>query len=126
MAAVKSDADKELATAKKRITDINEELAKVKKNKSDVDEELATAKERINDINEELTTAAEKIRDGECLRRKLHDTVMELKGNIRVFCRVRPPLPDEASTDGDSPIISFPVEGKDLRDNWFLLLYQFF
>jgi hypothetical protein len=31
-----------------------------------------------------------KLRDAEETRRKLHNTVQELKGNIRVFCRVRP------------------------------------
>ncbi|NXL40831.1 CTK2 protein, partial [Glaucidium brasilianum] len=28
-------------------------------------------------------------------RRRLHNLVQELKGNIRVFCRVRPVLPEE-------------------------------
>ena len=37
-----------------------------------------------------------KLRTEETLRRKLHNQVQELKGNIRVFCRVRPPLDDES------------------------------
>ena len=28
-------------------------------------------------------------------RRKLHNTIQELKGNIRVFCRIRPLLPSD-------------------------------
>lgn len=36
-----------------------------------------------------------KLRDEETIRRKLHNTVQELKGNIRVYCRVRPSLPSE-------------------------------
>ncbi|KAJ8299194.1 hypothetical protein KUTeg_023254 [Tegillarca granosa] len=35
------------------------------------------------------------IREHETTRRKLHNTIQELKGNIRVFCRVRPLLGDE-------------------------------
>ena len=36
-------------------------------------------------------------------RRKLHNTILELKGNIRVFCRVRPLLPDkDANKSGSS------------------------
>ena len=33
----------------------------------------------------------------ETLRRKLHNTIQELKGNIRVFCRVRPVLTSDIS-----------------------------
>lgn len=40
---------------------------------------------RIAEIEEELRTA-------ETIRRKLHNQVQELKGNIRVFARVRPVL----------------------------------
>lgn len=45
---------------------------------------------RIAEIEEELRTA-------ETIRRKLHNQVQELKGNIRVFARVRPVLPHELS-----------------------------
>ncbi|KAH9947027.1 kinesin-domain-containing protein [Amylocystis lapponica] len=34
-------------------------------------------------------------REAESVRRKLHNMVQELKGNIRVFCRVRPLLPSD-------------------------------
>ena len=41
----------------------------------------------------------------ESLRRKLHNSVMELKGNIRVFCRVRPLLAEErVLKDGETTI----------------------
>lgn len=46
----------------------------------------------------------------------------ELKGNIRVFCRVRPILPDESST-ADTKVIAFPTStetmgrGVDLLQN---------
>jgi len=41
-------------------------------------------------------------------RRRLHDLVQELRGNIRVFCRVRPPLPKESDT---RVVCRFPMEG---------------
>lgn len=37
-------------------------------------------------------------RDAEGIRRKLHNMVQELKGNIRVFCRVRPVLRSDMTT----------------------------
>lgn len=36
--------------------------------------------------------------ESELVRRKLHNMVQELKGNIRVFCRVRPVLPSDLTT----------------------------
>ncbi len=41
-------------------------------------------------IAETLTRAGEKLQSSESERRKLHNLVLELKGNIRVFCRIRP------------------------------------
>ncbi|KAF5316122.1 hypothetical protein D9619_006622 [Psilocybe cf. subviscida] len=40
--------------------------------------------------------------DHEFVRRKLHNMVQELKGNIRVFCRVRPVLPSDLATYGNA------------------------
>ncbi|KAH7910196.1 P-loop containing nucleoside triphosphate hydrolase protein [Hygrophoropsis aurantiaca] len=52
--------------------------------------DLESALRQINELEEE-------VREGESIRRKLHNLVQELKGNIRVFCRVRPILPSDAS-----------------------------
>ncbi|KAH6594087.1 hypothetical protein BASA61_004076 [Batrachochytrium salamandrivorans] len=52
------------------------------------------------DIKTLVTTVSEletKLRGEESARRKLHNTIQELKGNIRVFCRVRPPLGAEVT-----------------------------
>ncbi|KAI0045820.1 kinesin-domain-containing protein [Auriscalpium vulgare] len=40
-------------------------------------------------------------REAEMVRRRLHNMVQELKGNIRVFCRVRPLLPSDLPTNID-------------------------
>ena len=50
------------------------------------------------------TEAIEKLRKEETLRRQLHNTIQELKGNIRVFCRVRP----GTSPDDEEAQITFP------------------
>ena len=49
---------------------------------------LAEARQRIAHLEEEL-------RAGEAARRKMHNTIQELRGNMRVFARVRPFLPGD-------------------------------
>lgn len=44
-------------------------------------------------------------------RRRLFNVVQELKGNIRVYCRVRPALPFELH-DGNNVCVRFPEEGE--------------
>lgn len=65
-------------------------------------EEQSQAFERCNqtmvDALAETDAVKEKLRKEETLRRKLHNQVQELKGNIRVFCRVRPSLNSEPAT----------------------------
>ncbi len=60
---------------------------------------------RLNKLSSEQAAAIEvyeeKERAFETERRRLHNTIQELKGNIRVFCRVRPLLGEEAA-DGNA------------------------
>ncbi|KAH7061137.1 kinesin motor domain-containing protein [Macrophomina phaseolina] len=57
--------------------------------------------------------AKAKLRAEETLRRKLHNQVQELKGNIRVFCRVRPPSEVELKQAAE---IAYPDAGKDSKE----------
>jgi kinesin family member C1 len=50
--------------------------------------ETSTAASRILELEEE-------VQRGEVSRRKLHNMVQELRGNVRVFARVRPFLPSD-------------------------------
>ena len=58
--------------------------------------------------------AMDKLRTEETLRRKLHNQVQELKGNIRVFCRVRPSL--ESDPVDSSAKIAYPDDDTDSRE----------
>lgn len=49
-----------------------------------------------------------RVYDSEANRRSLHNKVMELKGNIRVFCRVRPFLQHEFASSRGEEIFAFP------------------
>ena len=56
--------------------------------------DLETARRRIDELEAEA-------REAEMVRRRLHNLVQELKGNIRVFARVRPLLPSDVSDTND-------------------------
>jgi kinesin family protein C1 len=61
----------------------------------------------------------EKIRAGEIQRRKLHNLIQELRGNVRVFARVRPFLPsdglDLTLNNGPDPTIFVHTDTNSLR-----------
>jgi kinesin family protein C1 len=70
--------------------------------------------QQLEDALVQTNEAKEKLRKEETLRRKLHNQVQELKGNIRVFCRVRPPLPIEPANDIAQ--INFPDDSLDCKE----------
>jgi kinesin family protein C1 len=71
-----------------------------------------TSAELIKDLEEQL-------RSGEVQRRKLHNLVQELRGNVRVFARVRPFLPsdgvDLSPEQGPDSSITVRQDGQGLR-----------
>lgn len=81
---------------------------------SDRDSSIRAKDGDVSQMRRDLETAMAKLRTEETLRRKLHNQVLELKGNIRVFCRVRPTLEAES----EPAKIDFPGqddEGKDIK-----------
>jgi kinesin family protein C1 len=76
-------------------------------------QQFADLHQRMQDAIEVAAEANAKLRAEETLRRKLHNQVQELKGNIRVFARVRPIL----GSDEEEPAkITFPDEKEDSKE----------
>ena len=75
---------------------------------------FADLEQRTQDAVRESEEAKAKLRTEETLRRKLHNQVQELKGNIRVFCRVRPTL--ESDAVDNAARIEFPDAADDSKE----------
>ncbi|GJJ71715.1 kinesin family member C1 [Entomortierella parvispora] len=59
----------------------------------------------------------QRIRNEESIRRRLHNTIQELKGNIRVFCRVRPATTSKTTkSESTVALIKYPdQEGREIE-----------
>ena len=77
-------------------------------------EAYATMQRQMREAIDEAQRLQDKLRKEETCRRKLHNQVQELKGNIRVFCRVRPCLNGD-SVD-DQAKMAFPDDGEDSKE----------
>eukprot|EP00741_Cyanophora_paradoxa_P024616 tig00000269_g23767.t1 len=66
--------------------------------------ELEAARRRVEELEQQA-------RSDEELRKRLHNAIQELKGNIRVYCRVRPLLPSESSSQAPEGerVLEFPA-----------------
>lgn len=84
---------------------------------------LEAAQKRMKELEE-------KAREDELVRRKLHNLVQELKGNIRVFARVRPVLSSDLPDDIDPTATEYLDSLKasmtfpDQRDNKEIVLHS--
>jgi kinesin family protein C1 len=85
------------------------------------EDQCNTLKVQNQNANEELEMkkallkeADQQIHESEMLRKVLHNQILELKGNIRVFCRTRPLSEEEISIQANQnvPTISYTTKGE--------------
>ncbi|KAF9305786.1 kinesin-like nuclear fusion protein [Mortierella antarctica] len=77
---------------------------------ADRDRRIKHLEGMIADLKTLISGLEERIRTEETIRRRLHNTIQELKGNIRVFCRVRPVTSNEGASKAETTTaaITFP------------------
>eukprot|EP01112_Ceratiomyxa_fruticulosa_P022827 TRINITY_DN8491_c0_g1_i1.p1 TRINITY_DN8491_c0_g1~~TRINITY_DN8491_c0_g1_i1.p1 ORF type:complete len:794 (-),score=217.02 TRINITY_DN8491_c0_g1_i1:2-2383(-) len=88
---------------------IKELTAKLEASDNLCQQRQATITQHEESIKKHLSTIEdleEKSRSDETIRRQLHNQIQELKGNIRVFCRVRPGPP--VNPENEECQLSFP------------------
>merc|ERR1719308_773835 len=99
----------EIAGLKTSVAELSSSRAGVEAALSGTKSELEAARQQIADLLQDLAAKVKQIQAGldlqeemkgkmiwgESERRRLHNQVQELKGNIRVFCRMRPLLGEE-------------------------------
>ena len=82
-------------------------------------QEKLKAEENRNEANglanqQKVLKLEQQLREGQAERRRMHNTIQELRGNVRVFARVRPFLPDDGVSDDEEPHI-FPKSETSLK-----------
>ncbi|XP_038689461.1 kinesin-like protein KIN-14C [Tripterygium wilfordii] len=91
-----------------QIAAANEKLKMADLSFSETRTEFEEQQRVIVELQDRLADREHKLLEGEKLRKKLHNTILELKGNIRVFCRVRPLLPDDCAAT-EASVIAYPT-----------------
>jgi hypothetical protein len=108
--------DAQLVSIQGQVTEFAKaEVEEAKKEFEKQKREEVMAKQReyeglIDDANNERDAYQETYKKEMKKRVKIHNELMDLKGNIRVVCRIRPKLPPDCKTGQDQIVASFPSD----------------
>ncbi|EPX72702.1 kinesin-like protein Pkl1 [Schizosaccharomyces octosporus yFS286] len=89
------EREKEHTMALNKIDELNTLLKENQQMVSDKGHTFSEFEYKVYELTKSNESLSQKLFAEETLRRQLHNTIQELKGNIRVFCRIRPFLPRE-------------------------------
>ena len=120
--------DAEIATLKEQLSDKTQQGAAHTETIAKLQTDISALETRVKAEEEKLTAAhedfakeradlEEQVRDCAAERRKLHNTIQELRGNVRVFARVRPFLSGDGATDDEKqqPSVVPKADGVSLK-----------
>jgi kinesin family protein C1 len=96
-------------TKQKEIIQLQESLALKQQYITDTKQSFITKKHKIQELEESTSQINQQLTNLESTRRWLHNQLQELKGNIRVFCRIRPVF-------DEGPVYSTEVPESALND----------
>ena len=97
-AAVQFQLESEISILKSKLSTQND----VVQDQSTV---IESREKEILDLKTIVEESKQKIFEHEEMRKKLHNEIQELKGNIRVFCRVRPQLNEEVRSEESKMVV---------------------
>ena len=80
----------EMENHKYQVEGLNAEMLKKDSMIADQEREIGRLKEIMNDMQTSIKHLMNDLEKNETIRKHLHNHIQILKGNIRVFCRVKP------------------------------------
>jgi kinesin family protein C1 len=110
-----TEALEQVAAAAGEIAELKQTI---KQMEADAGEGKAEYEKRIKELEQIHAVEEQKVFDLEAERRKLQNQVQELRGNVRVFARLRPFLPNDKKRDDEESVITVGLDmtSMTLRD----------
>lgn len=90
-----NETEAELRTLKKQYIEADDERRKLRELVKTLQEKSLFLEQQNETLQQDNEKKSEMLFKANIERKDLHNAVMDLRGNIRVFCRVRPPLETE-------------------------------
>lgn len=99
-----------------KISNIKNQISSLRSTSQQIESSFKEKAKFIDELNLNANDLNNKLVGKEHVRRILHDKLQQLKGNIRVFCRIRPPSSSQANGHNNEPLASLDFTDDDFND----------